>query len=85
MKTIKQELKDFAKQLIESKIAIRTYLSEHVKEDPTEWLAKAVFNGHIFAIRRACDMLRDVSTDPMEIEALESKLMIQDLDHYRNA
>lgn len=81
--TIKQELKAFAKQLIEDKVFMRTYTKEFATGDEADWLAKAIFNTRIFAIRRACDMLRDVSKEPIEIEELENKLMRQELDGYR--
>ena len=83
MQTIKQELKTFAKKLMDDKIDIRTYVKEHTTGDEEEWLAKAIFNSHVFAIHKACNLLRDIAVDSIEIDALESKLMIADLNKSR--
>jgi hypothetical protein len=80
MYTIKQELKMFAKKLIEDRAAIRIYVNEHASGDQEDWLAKAIFNSRIFAIKKACDLLRQIDTSPTEIDDLETRLMLKELE-----
>ena len=82
MLTIRQEIKLEAKKILDKKRLVNNYVNEKDNNDPITWLSKAILDSHVFAIIKACNLLREISSDKEIIEEIENRLIIEQLDKF---